>query len=164
MHHGAQADLVAVSLRLGVIRWALAQHPDQAAELVDSTQLVAAQALESLRALVRGIHPPVLADRGLTEAVRSLAVHCAVPTRTDLDERAGPPPRAPADEALTNVARHGGAATALVRLRITADAIAIRARGLRQGRRRRRHRQRAPRPPMPGRRLRQHQVDIPCGS
>ncbi|MFF7995798.1 sensor domain-containing protein [Kitasatospora xanthocidica] len=136
LHDGAQADLVAVSLRLGMIRRALAHRPDHVAELVDSTQLVAEQALESLRALVRGIHPPVLADRGLTEAVRSLAAHCPVPTRTDLDEAAGPPPRAPAAaeaaayfviaEALTNVARHSGAATALVRLRITADAIAVR--------------------------------------
>ncbi|MEV7773716.1 sensor domain-containing protein [Kitasatospora sp. NPDC086791] len=136
LHDGAQADLVAVSLRLGMIRRALAHRPEHVAELVDSTQLVAEQALASLRALVRGIHPPVLADRGLTEAVRSLAAHCAVPTRTDLDGSAGPPPRAPAAaeaaayfvvaEALTNVARHSGARSALVRLRITADAIAIR--------------------------------------
>ncbi|MFE6054461.1 sensor histidine kinase [Kitasatospora sp. NPDC056446] len=136
LHDGAQADLVAVSLRLGVIRRALAHRPDQVAELLDSTQLVAEQALESLRSLVRGIHPPVLADRGLAEAVRSLAAHCAVPTRTDLDDTPGPPPRAPAAaeaaayfvvaEALTNVARHSGARSALVRLRVTADAIAVR--------------------------------------
>ncbi|MFD8754849.1 sensor histidine kinase [Kitasatospora sp. NPDC059577] len=136
LHDGAQADLVAVSLRLGMIRRALAHRPDQVEELVDSTQRVAEQALGSLRALVRGIHPPVLADRGLTEAVRSLAAHCAVPTRTDLDGSADPPPRAPAAaeaaayfvvaEALTNVARHSGARTALVRLRITAGAIAVR--------------------------------------
>ncbi|MFE4974749.1 sensor domain-containing protein [Kitasatospora sp. NPDC056651] len=138
LHDGAQANLVAVSLRLGMIRRALDQRPEQAAELVDSTQLVAEQALESLRALVRGIHPPLLADRGLAEAVRSLADRCAVPTRVELDALppAGPPPRAPAaaeaaayfvvSEALANVARHSGARRALVRLRITADAIAVR--------------------------------------
>ncbi|MFE7524537.1 sensor domain-containing protein [Kitasatospora sp. NPDC057542] len=139
LHDGAQANLVAVSLRLGMIRRALDRRPEQAAELVDSTQLVAEQALESLRALVRGIHPPLLADRGLAEAVRSLADRCAVPTRVGLDTpgaSAGPPPRAPAaaeaaayfvvSEALTNVARHSGARSALVRLRVTADAIAVR--------------------------------------
>ncbi|MFE4514976.1 sensor domain-containing protein [Kitasatospora sp. NPDC056783] len=138
LHDGAQANLVAVSLRLGMIRRALDQRPEQAAELVDSTQIVAEQALESLRALVRGIHPPLLADRGLAEAVRSLADRCAVPTRVELDAPppAGPPPRAPAaaeaaayfvvSEALANVARHSGARRALVRLRITAGAIAVR--------------------------------------
>ncbi|MFJ6618643.1 sensor domain-containing protein [Kitasatospora sp. NPDC091335] len=159
LHDGAQANLVAVSLRLGMIRRALDQRPEQAAELVDSTQLVAEQALASLRTLVRGIHPPLLADRGLAEAVRSLAAHCAVPTRVELDtpprveldtpprgeldapargepDAAGPASRAPAaaeaaayfvvSEALANVARHSGARAALVRLRITADAIAVR--------------------------------------
>ncbi|MFF2547832.1 sensor domain-containing protein [Kitasatospora sp. NPDC058063] len=162
LHDGAQANLVAVSLRLGMIRRALDQRPEQAAALVDSTQLVAEQALESLRALVRGIHPPLLADRGLAEAVRSLAARCAVPTRVEPDTKDGrgepdtgdgrgepdtgdgraapspadPPPRAPAaaeaaayfvvSEALANVARHSGARGALVRLRITAAAIAVR--------------------------------------
>ncbi|MFE4358805.1 sensor domain-containing protein [Kitasatospora sp. NPDC056800] len=147
LHDGAQANLVAVSLRLGMIRRALDQRPEQAAALVDSTQLVAEQALESLRTLVRGIHPPLLADRGLAEAVRSLAARCAVPTRVELhnseasagrsaDQSADPPPRAPAaaeaaayfvvSEALANVARHSGARTALVRLRITTAAIAVR--------------------------------------
>ncbi|GAA3041300.1 sensor histidine kinase [Streptomyces lactacystinicus] len=153
LHDGAQANLVAVSLRLGMIRRALDQRPEQAAALVDSTQLVAEQALESLRALVRGIHPPLLADRGLAEAVRSLAARCAVPTRVEPDPGGGrgepdtgdgrvapsptaPPPRAPAaaeaaayfvvSEALANVARHSGARSALVRLRITAAAIAVR--------------------------------------
>ncbi|MFD4661247.1 sensor histidine kinase [Kitasatospora sp. NPDC058444] len=155
LHDGAQANLVAVSLRLGMIRRALDQRPEQAAALVDSTQLVAEQALESLRALVRGIHPPLLADRGLAEAVRSLAARCAVPTRVEPDppeasanrspdlpanrspdRSPGPPPRAPAaaeaaayyvvSEALANVARHSGARSALVRLRITAAAIAVR--------------------------------------
>lgn len=143
LHDGAQANLVAVSLRLGMIRRALDQRPEQVAALVDSTQLVAEQALESLRALVRGIHPPLLADRGLAEAVRSLAARCAVPTRVEPDgpeasaaHTSGPPPPVPAaaeaaayyvvSEALANVARHSGARSALVRLRITAAAISVR--------------------------------------
>ncbi|MFB7617874.1 sensor histidine kinase [Kitasatospora sp. NPDC056181] len=136
LHDGAQADLVAVSLRLGMIRRALAQRPEQVPELVDSAQRITEHALESLRHLVRGVHPPVLADRGLGEAARALTALCGVPTRIDLDEADGPPPRAPAaaeaaayfviSEALANVARHSGAQNALVRLRVTAGAIAIR--------------------------------------
>ncbi|MEV7778436.1 sensor domain-containing protein [Kitasatospora sp. NPDC088351] len=136
LHDGAQAAIVAVSLRLGMIKRALGQRPEQVPEMVDATQLIAEQALESLRHLVRGIYPPVLADRGLNDAVRALTAHCAVPARIDIDETAGPPPRAPAaaeaaayfviSEALTNVAKHSGARSALVRLRVTADAIAIR--------------------------------------
>ncbi|WP_194892194.1 sensor histidine kinase [Catenulispora pinisilvae] len=137
LHDGAQADIVAVSLRLGMIRRALDRRPEQVPELVDVAQQQAEKALDALRQLVRGIYPPVLADRGLVEAVRALAALCAVPTRTDFGPAgAAPPPRAPAaaeaaayfvvSEALTNVAKHSGAQNALVRLRITADRISIR--------------------------------------
>ncbi|MEZ0109896.1 signal transduction histidine kinase [Catenulispora sp. EB89] len=136
LHDGAQADIVAVFLRLGMIKRALSRRPEQVPELVDTAQHLAEQALESLRNLVRGIYPPVLADRGLTEAVRALAALSAVPTTIDVDEAADPPPRAPAaaetaayfviSEALTNVAKHSGATVALVRLRITDTMIRIR--------------------------------------
>ena len=135
LHDGAQADIVAVSLRLGMIRRALERRPDQVPDLVDTAQQLAEQALDSLRLLVRGIYPPVLADRGLVEAVRALAALCPVPTGIDLGEAAEPTLRAPAaaeaaayfvvSEALTNVAKHSGARTALVRLRTTAEAISI---------------------------------------
>ncbi|MBS2537689.1 sensor domain-containing protein, partial [Catenulispora sp. NF23] len=85
LHDGAQADIVAVSLRLGMIRRALDRRPEQVPELLDVAQQQAEKALDALRQLVRGIYPPVLADRGLVEAVRALAALCAVPTRTDFE-------------------------------------------------------------------------------
>ncbi|WP_171169994.1 sensor domain-containing protein [Streptomyces sp. I05A-00742] len=134
LHDGAQAGLVAVSLRLGLIRRALEHRPDQLPELVDGAQLLAEQALTSLRATVRAIHPPVLDDQGLTEAARGLAAACPVPT--DLDVETAPPAvRAPAAveaaayfvlaEALTNVARHSGAGRAQVRLSMTPRSIRV---------------------------------------
>ncbi|MEU6551958.1 histidine kinase [Streptomyces sp. NPDC046915] len=136
LHDGAQAGMVAVSLRLGMIKRALAQRPEQAPEMVDAAQQLAEQALQSLRRLVRGIYPPVLADRGLVDAVRAVAGLCEVPTKIDVDDADGPPARAPAaveaaayfvvSEALTNVAKHSGARTALVWLRVTDSTISIR--------------------------------------
>ncbi|MGK5496620.1 sensor histidine kinase [Streptomyces sp. URMC 125] len=136
LHDGAQAGIVAVSMRLGMIKRALAVRPEQVPEMLDATQQLTEQALQSLRQLVRGIYPPVLADRGLVDAVRALAGLCEVPTGIDVDDAGGPPPRAPAaveaaayfvvSEALTNVAKHSGARTALVWLRITENTVSIR--------------------------------------
>ncbi|MGW3492581.1 sensor histidine kinase [Streptomyces sp. NPDC001020] len=133
LHDGAQAGIVAVSLRLGMIKRALAQRPEQVPEMVEATQQLTEQALKSLRNLVRGIYPPVLADRGLVDAVRTLAALSEVPVRIDAD---GTTDRAPAavetaayfvvSEALANVAKHSGAQAALVWLRITEKAISIR--------------------------------------
>ncbi|MFI0737542.1 sensor histidine kinase [Streptomyces sp. NPDC021100] len=134
LHDGAQAGLVAVSLRLGLIRRALDGRPEALPELVDATQRLAEQTLSSLRATVRAIHPPVLDDHGLAEAARGLAAACPVPT--DLDVETVPPgTRAPAAveaaayfvlaEALTNVARHSGATRGAVRLAVTPRAIRV---------------------------------------
>ncbi len=135
LHDGAQAGIVAVSLRLGMIKRALKARPDQVPEMVDATQQLAQQALESLRQLVRGIYPPVLIDRGLIDAVRALTALNEVPTSIDIEDDAAAAPRAPAaveaaayfvvSEALTNVAKHSGADSALVRLRIGARSISI---------------------------------------
>jgi len=75
----------------------------------------AGAALAELRDLVRGIHPPVLADRGLAGALQALAVASGVPIELDLrlDRRLTPPVEATAyfviAEALTNAIRHSGA-------------------------------------------------------
>ncbi|UNO42895.1 histidine kinase [Streptomyces sp. MST-110588] len=137
LHDGAQAGIVAVSLRLGMIDRALRTRPEQVPGLVEEARQVTGQALDSLRQLVRGIYPPVLMDLGLHEAVRSLAALCQVPTEIDFDEgHAGAGPRAPAaveaaayfvvSEALTNVAKHSGAASASVRIRIDERRVGVR--------------------------------------
>jgi signal transduction histidine kinase len=85
------------------------------------------RALTELRDLVRGIYPPVLADRGLGDAVRALAMDTPVRTETDIDL----PGRldAPVEsacyfaiaEALTNAVRHSGARVVHIRIRHTPD-------------------------------------------
>ncbi|MGW6926372.1 histidine kinase [Streptomyces sp. NPDC054950] len=73
LHDGAQARLVALSLRIGLAQRAFDRDPDSARKLMEDAQDQAEQALTELRHVVRGIHPPILTDRGLTGAVRALA-------------------------------------------------------------------------------------------
>ena len=65
LHDGAQARLAALSMNLGMAEEMVARDPAQAAALLTEARESASTALSELRDLVRGIHPPVLADRGL---------------------------------------------------------------------------------------------------
>ena len=115
LHDGAQARLVALGLSLRATERLIRTNPDAAVALVTEAREHSALALAELRALVRGINPPVLADRGLGDAIRALALDCPVPTTADVDL----PGRLPAPvaaaayfavaEALTNVAKHADA-------------------------------------------------------
>ncbi|MFI0773406.1 sensor histidine kinase [Streptomyces sp. NPDC021212] len=134
LHDGAQAGLVSISLRLGLIKQAVAQRPEQLPEMIDRTHELAEQALTQLRQAVRAIYPPILIDRGLAEAVRSLVAACQVPTELDVDMAAADGRAAVAvesaayfviSEALTNVAKHSGATQAQVRLHATGTSILI---------------------------------------
>ncbi|MET8169459.1 histidine kinase [Streptomyces sp. NPDC005329] len=73
LHDGAQARLVALSMRIGLAQRAFDRDPDSARKLMADAQDQAEQALTELRHVVRGIHPPILTDRGLAGAVRALA-------------------------------------------------------------------------------------------
>ncbi|MFI2609501.1 sensor histidine kinase [Kitasatospora sp. NPDC018619] len=122
LHDGAQARLVAVSLRLGAVAALIDRDPDQAKRVVTDAQENVTQALQELRDLVRGIHPPVLAERGLTDGVRALAldVPLKVEVRAELPGRAEAPVESAVyfavSEALTNAVKHGGARHAAVHL------------------------------------------------
>lgn len=138
LHDGAQARIVALSMRLGLARRAYDHDPETARRFLDEAQTQAEEALAELRHVVRGIHPPVLTDRGLAGAVRALAASSGLAVEVITDGLADGPhgPRAPAAveaaayfviaEALTNVAKHSGADHAFVglvreptRLRVT---------------------------------------------
>ncbi|MFL6116164.1 MAG: sensor histidine kinase [Catenulispora sp.] len=115
LHDGAQARLAAVGLSLGMAEDLVREHPEQAIALLAEARRHSGAALAELRALVRGIHPPVLAERGLEDALRALAYACPVPVevRYELDERL-PAPRESAlyfgvAEALANVLKHSRA-------------------------------------------------------
>jgi signal transduction histidine kinase len=73
LHDGAQARLVALAMDLGMAEEKLDQEPEAARQLVGEARAEARRALVELRELVQGIHPPVLADRGLEAAVAALA-------------------------------------------------------------------------------------------
>jgi signal transduction histidine kinase len=139
LHDGAQAQLVALAMKLGLAREKLGDATP--ADLTRITQLVedahgsAVEAIAELRTLARGIHPPAL-DNGLADALATLAARSAVPVElvTDIPER----PSAAietiayfsAAELLANVAKHGDARHAtleavhvpgLLRIRVTDD-------------------------------------------
>ncbi|MFT4287150.1 sensor domain-containing protein [Nocardioides sp.] len=118
LHDGAQQRLVALTMTLGQAELELADGP--ALDLVTKAHALAEDALEDLRATVRGIHPQVLADHGLAAAIQELADRSPVPVDADLRApgRLPEPIEAAAyflvSEALTNIARHAEARSARI--------------------------------------------------
>ena len=122
LHDGAQQRLVALALDLRMTRTKLDDDPAAAAELLEGATRELAAATEELRELARGLHPPVLTDRGLVAAVEALATRSPVPITVEANDGERAPASAEAaayfvvSEALTNVARHAQAEHALVRV------------------------------------------------
>ncbi|MEW2525937.1 sensor domain-containing protein [Streptomyces sp. NPDC047071] len=85
LHDGAQARLVAMGMDLGTIEAIVEKDPAKAKEMIAKARQNSGEALTELRDLVRGIHPPVLAERGLGDAVRALALRLPVATDVDVD-------------------------------------------------------------------------------
>jgi signal transduction histidine kinase len=112
LHDGAQARLVAMGMTLEAIEQQLDANPHAARAMLAEAKASSVKALAELRDLVRGIHPPVLADRGLGAAIQAIALDSPVPVRVCL-ELSGRPP-APVESAayfavselLANVAKH----------------------------------------------------------
>jgi len=123
LHDGAQARLVAMGMTLDAADELLDDNPQAARALLTEARESSAQALAELRDLVRGIHPPVLADRGLADAVRALALRqpVRVHVASDLDGRPPAPVEAAAyftvSELLANISKHAQASQAWVDLR-----------------------------------------------
>jgi signal transduction histidine kinase len=132
LHDGTQNRLVSVTVLLGAARRMVARDPAGAGELLERAQSAAEQALAELRTVARSILPPVLADRGLAGALSGLAANCAVPCRIDVDvpERCAASVEATAyfvvAEALTNIAKHSGAAHATVMARSRGGRLHLR--------------------------------------
>lgn len=116
LHDGAQARVVSLAMKLGTTRMDLpAGSP--AAQAVAEAHEQAKDLMGELRRLVRGIHPRVLADRGLGPALEELADDAAVPVELTTDLPGDVPAQVEAAayyaaaEALTNVAKHARATT-----------------------------------------------------
>jgi signal transduction histidine kinase len=122
LHDGAQARLVALGINLGMAEQKFETDPDAARALVTEARSGVGDALKELRDLVRGIRPPVLADRGLEAAITALADRSPVPV--DVVAHVDPRPDDPVEtaayfvvaESLTNVAKHAEATRVDVRL------------------------------------------------
>ncbi|MET7684486.1 histidine kinase [Streptomyces sp. NPDC005423] len=115
LHDGAQARLVAMGMNLGAIEALIEKNPAKARELLVRARRSSAEALDELRDLVRGIHPPVLAERGLGDAVRALALRLPVPTEVRVELTGRPEVSVEsavyfaASEILTNAVKHADA-------------------------------------------------------
>jgi signal transduction histidine kinase len=120
LHDGAQQRLVALRLQLRLARDQAAKDPSVAQQMLDGAMTELDEALEELRELARGIHPAVLADRGLEPALSALAGRAPLPVEVKRapEERLPAPVEAAAyfvvAEALTNVARYAQATRASV--------------------------------------------------
>ena len=105
--------------------------PEAAEALLTEAKNASATALGELRDLVRGIHPPVLADRGLGDAVRALAADCAISAEVNVEipERVGPALESAAyfavSELLGNVVKHSGANRVDIDLRVEDGELRI---------------------------------------
>ncbi|MET9963086.1 sensor domain-containing protein [Streptomyces sp. NPDC006326] len=134
LHDGAQARLVALGMALDRAAALLAaDRPDPAAVralLLDGRE-TSARALQDLRELVRGIHPPVLADRGLGDAVRALALDSFLDVHVDSRLPQGRRLPAPVESAayfavgelLANAAKHSGAREVRILLEHASDTL-----------------------------------------
>ncbi|MFI1917575.1 sensor histidine kinase [Nocardia sp. NPDC020380] len=115
LHDGAQARLVAMGLALGAAERQLDKNPEATRRLIADTRAASAAALAELRDLVRGIHPPVLAERGLADALRALALASPLSTQVRVDLPGEPSPAIAAavyfavSELLANVLKHAAA-------------------------------------------------------
>jgi signal transduction histidine kinase len=121
LHDGVQAQLVSVAVRLGLAERALRAEPTAALSLLQDARSGIEDSLGHLRGVIRGIYPPILADRGLGGAVHALAGGQRIPVSVSIPDDLPRPP-APVEaaayfvvaESLTNVTKHSTAGHAEV--------------------------------------------------
>jgi signal transduction histidine kinase len=128
LHDGAQQQLIALAIQLGLLA-ELADDPDLVRQAIPDLKAQLSAALDDLRALARGIYPPLLAEQGLVMALRAQAARSPVPVVLDADQVG----RYPQDtestvyfctlEALQNVAKHAQASAVTVRLSGSSEVL-----------------------------------------
>jgi signal transduction histidine kinase len=129
LHDGAQARLVALGMSMGAAEQLVDADPAAAKAILAEARVSSAAALADLRSLVHGINPPVLAERGLVDAVRALALDA--PMEVDVRSTVPSRPERPVESAvyfavaelLTNVAKHAHASHVTVELGYAAQTL-----------------------------------------
>jgi signal transduction histidine kinase len=122
IHDGAQQQLVALSVKVGLTEQLLSRDPEKAQAILVELKTDVTDALATLRDLARGIYPPLLADKGLRTALESQAQRAPVATTVEAEDigRFSPEIEAAvyfcALEALQNVAKYANARGAFIRL------------------------------------------------
>jgi signal transduction histidine kinase len=122
IHDGAQQQLVALNVQLGLAKALAPRDTEATMRLLSDLQVRTEEALSDLRDLARGIYPPLLADKGLTAAVEAQARKSPVPVTVSADGIGRYPQEAEAAvyfsvmEALQNVAKYADATAATVSL------------------------------------------------
>ena len=131
LHDGAQARLVAMGMTLDAAGQIIDTNPDAARALLYEARDASVKALAELRDLVRGIHPPVLADRGLPDAIRALALDrpMRIDLASELEGRLPAPVESAAyfavSELLANVSKHAEARQTWIDIRHTDGMLRI---------------------------------------
>ncbi|WP_326947986.1 sensor histidine kinase [Amycolatopsis sp. NBC_01307] len=130
LHDGAQARLVAMRMKLAALSQFIDRDPDRAKELVLELRDSSSKALQELRDLVHGIHPPVLAERGLRDALRAFVLDLPLDANVDIELPGRFEPAVEAAvyfsvcEALANVVKHAQTRDVTVRLRFDDGLLA----------------------------------------
>jgi signal transduction histidine kinase len=131
LHDGAQQRLVSLAMTLGRAKNRLGDKDPSVRTLIEEARAEAMQAIAEIRDLTRGLHPPVLTDRGLDAAISAVAARSSVPVRITVDVEPRPSLTIESiayfvvTEALTNVAKHARAAHADVRVMRIGDVLRI---------------------------------------
>ncbi|MEU8656886.1 sensor histidine kinase [Actinoplanes philippinensis] len=131
IHDGPQQRLVRLAMDLGRAEQQFADDPERARAIVAEALTQTRETLDELRALSRGIAPPILVDRGLQAALTALAGRCTIPVDLDAPamERLDPGVESTAyfvvAEALTNVAKHSHASEVQVSVQRVATGLIV---------------------------------------
>jgi signal transduction histidine kinase len=131
IHDGPQQRLVRLAMDLGRAEQQFASDPDAARATLAEALTQTRETLDELRALSRGIAPPILVDRGLQAALTALAGRCTIPVDLDAPpiERLDPAVESTAyfvvAESLTNVAKHSQASEVHVSVQRLATGLLV---------------------------------------
>jgi signal transduction histidine kinase len=131
LHDGAQARLVALGMSLGMAEQKLQTDPAAAGALLAEARRGAGEALEELRILARGIHPPILTDRGLEAAVTALTARSPVPVKLSVDVARRPQPAVETAayfvvaEAVANAIKYAHPTLLDIRIRRLRDTLTV---------------------------------------